>query len=327
MSKTFSKIVGTSCAIAGLYAGISYLTFREVFYRDAPVLPMISKITNKKMAKDAPPAAPDEREVWFGNQSFEEYTLQDSNGNNLRGYLLRAEQPSDVYVFGSHGYRSSGKGEFSLMTKFHHDAGRNVFIVDHQASGESEGKYIGFGYYEYRACMKWLSFMLDTFGNDIQIILHGVSMGCATVMLMCGDDALPSNVKFAIADCGYTSAYNEFDYILKKAHIPSFPLVNGANFFNKKINGFDLNDINPIDSVKNAKIPMLFIHGKIDTFVPTHMSKELYNICSSEYKDLLLVDDAWHAQSYPKDPAAYEEKVNNFVEKFIDKKQADDVYA
>lgn len=323
MSKTAVKIIGASCAAAGAFAAVSCITFRELLHRNAFLPPLISKFTEKAMAKDVPAPEPDERALWFDRQQFEEYTICNSRGYNLRGYLLRADKPSDTYVFCSHGYRNHGKGEFNYITKFHHDAGRNVFIVDHQAAGESEGTYIGFGYHESKDCMQWLSFMLDSFGSDIKIILHGVSMGCATILMMCGDEALPQNVKFAVADCGFTSALNEFRYNLKNAHVPSFPIVQGVSFVNKQINGFDFKEISPIESVQNAKIPILFIHGKIDTFVPTFMATQLYNACASEHKELLLVDDAWHAESYRKNSAAYEEKVNSFADAYVNEKQAE----
>ena len=202
------------------------------------------------------------------------------------------------------------------MTKFYHDLGFNVFIVDHQAHGESEGKYIGFGSHESRDAMQWLKFMTDTFGSDIQIILHGVSMGCATVMMMSGNPDLPKNVRFTVADCGYTSPWAEFDYQLKNAHVPTSPLLDGANFFNKHIAKYDFKKVDAVESVSHAQVPMLFIHGTKDDFVPTYMVHELYDACSTD-KDLLLVEGAGHAESYPTDSAAYEAKVKSFIDKYI----------
>lgn len=243
-------------------------------------------------------------------------TQTNADGNKLKGYLLKADKPSDVYVFASHGYRCWGKREFRLMTKFYHDLGFNVCIVDHQAHGESEGKYIGFGSHESRDGMQWLRFINDTFGSNIQIILHGVSMGCATVTLMSGNPDLPKNVKFTVADCGYTSPWAEFDYQLKNAHVPSSPLLDGANFFNKRIAKYDFKKVDSVESVKHAQVPMLFIHGTKDDFVPTYMVNELYDACSSD-KDILLVEGAGHAESYPTDSAAYEAKVRSFIDKYI----------
>jgi fermentation-respiration switch protein FrsA (DUF1100 family) len=203
------------------------------------------------------------------------------------------------------------------MAKFYHDKGWNVFLVDHQAAGMSEGKYIGFGYHEYRDCLQWLDFLNNHFGKDIQIVLHGVSMGSATVMMMAGSGRLPENVKFVVADCGYTSAYNQFVHNAKGMHVPSFPVINVANFFNRAISGFDFKDASPIDAVKKISVPIAFVHGANDDFVPTHMVNELFEACTSGHKELLIVDGAGHAESYLTDNESYENLINGFAEKYL----------
>lgn len=300
-----------------LFGVVCYVVFYEVIARNAKIPGKINESGAEKQMKEKPELfAPDPREEWLNEQTFENYSITNVDGNKLKGYLLKADKPSDVYVFGSHGYRCWGKREFRRMTKFYHDLGFNVFIVDHQAHGESEGKYIGFGSHESRDSLQWLGFMLDTFGKDIQIILHGVSMGSATVMMMSGNPNLPKNVKFTVADCGYTSPWAEFDYQLKNAHVPTSPLLDGANFFNKHIAKYDFKKVDAVESVSHAQVPMLFIHGTKDDFVPTYMVHELYDACSTD-KDLLLVEGAGHAESYPTDSAAYEAKVKSFIDKYI----------
>lgn len=318
MKKKASALVKFAGVSAGILGAASYAIFYEIMHRDAKLAPKLGTLFAGESALP-PETQPDTRRVWFENQNFEEFEIINEKNYRLKGYFLPADKPSDVFVFGSHGYRGSGKNEFVLMTKFYHDKGYNVFLVDHQAAGESDGKYIGFGYHEYTDCFRWLDFMKERFGENIQIILHGVSMGCATVTMMSGSDKLPDNVKFIVADCGYTSAYDEFAHNIKGMHMPLFPIMNISNMFNKKISGYDFKDANPLESVKNAKVPMLFIHGGKDTFVPTHMVYELYEACSSEDKKLLVVEGAGHAESYPIDSEAYEAMVCEFAEKYIGK--------
>ncbi|MDO4380662.1 MAG: alpha/beta hydrolase, partial [Clostridia bacterium] len=137
---------------------------------------------------------------WLEDYGYERYTINADDGTKLIGYLLRPEKPSKLFAFCSHGYRSEGRREFSGISQYYLSRGFNVFLVDHRASGESDGKYIGFGYYEAKDCVKWLHFLNDTFGSDISIVVHGVSMGSATVMLMSNDENLPENVKLIVAD-------------------------------------------------------------------------------------------------------------------------------
>lgn len=256
---------------------------------------------------------------WLLSYGFEEYTMVNDRGQRLHGYLMRPEKESKIYVFGAHGYRSDGKGEWCHYAKhWVEEMGYNMFFVDHQSAGESDGRYIGFASYESRDAVKWINFMVEEFGSDIQIILHGISMGSTTVMLMTGSGELPDNVKFTIADCGFTSAYDEFACKLNAVHLPkaSLSLVNAIN---RKKAGYDFKkDTNALEAVAKAKIPMLFIHGGKDDFVPTYMVYQLHEACSSEYKELLIVPEADHARSYYFGKTEYDKKTGEFIERFID---------
>lgn len=318
MKKT-GKIIAATAAVTGFIGGAGYTVFREIMHRNATLPEKLSTIINKK-DESAPvfDASQDERAIWFGEQSFEEFEIVNSRGLKLTAHLLKADESSNVYVFASHGYRNHGRGEFNVIAKFYHDKGYNVFMVDHQAAGESEGTYIGFGYHESRDGMLWLDFMKKTFGENIQIILHGISMGSATVMLMSGNEALPENVRFTVADCGYTSAWNQFSHNFKSMHAPVFPVLNAANFFNKRISGFDFRDTDTKEAVSKAILPMLFIHGAKDDFVPTYMGSQLYAFCGSEHKELYIAPDAAHAESYPVQSKEYEARINSFIDKYID---------
>ncbi|MCR5150536.1 MAG: alpha/beta hydrolase [Clostridiales bacterium] len=314
-AKTFVK---TAAAMTAATAGAGYVLFNEVMSRSGIFSKKVSDsvIKKQKLMTVEEPACVDERVEWFRNADFKEYSITNPRGFLLKGYLIPAEKESDVYVFCSHGYKSS-KDEFRFISKFYHDMGYNVFLVDHQACGNSEGKYLGFGYHESKDCLLWLDYMKQLFGENIQIILHGISMGCATVTMMSGDAALPSNVKFVIADCGYTSCDDEFSHAIKFLHIPKFPVYYAAKEFNKVLNGFSFEKVSPLNAVRYSKVPMLFIHGGDDSFVPTYMVHQLYAACGSENKDLLIVENAKHAESYQTDSPAYEKKIKEFTDKFI----------
>ena len=253
---------------------------------------------------------------WLEDYGYERYTINADDGTKLIGYLLKPEKPSKLFAFCAHGYRSEGRREFSGISQYYLSRGFNVFLVDHRAAGESEGKYLGFGYYEAKDSVKWLHFLNDTFGNDISIVIHGVSMGSATVMLMSSDENLPENVKLTVADCGYTSAWDEFTYKLADLKIPEKPLLPIVNAINIKKAGYDFKkDTNALESVKHARLPMLFIHGGADNFVPTFMVYLLFDACSHPVKDMMIVDGADHASSYVVGTQQYGAKIDEMLEK------------
>ncbi len=255
---------------------------------------------------------------WVEDYGYERHFLISDRGEKLVAYLLRPEKESDVYVFAAHGYRSYGKKEFCGVGQYYLSRGMNLFIVDHVASGESEGDYCTFGYNESTDCLKWLSYMKDNFGKDIKILLHGVSMGAATVMLMTGSGKLPENVRATVADCGFTSGPDFFSYRVNKMNVPAADsIVKGWIKVNKKRLGFDLNDIKPVEAVKKAEIPMLFIHGEQDGLVPCFMVYELYENCGSDKKELLVIPEADHAQSYMVGKEKYTDKLGAFIDEYV----------
>ncbi len=317
MSKLKALAVFGAVAGASLYA-LNNLAHEALISRDFSVPESFSKKLSETGENEFEEKCKENYE-WLTSQQIEHFERVNDRGLKLQGYLLRPEQPSDVYVFGSHGYRSDGMGEWCHYARYYTETlGYNLFFVDHQSHGKSEGKYIGFASFESKDGIDWLKFMNETFGEDIKIFLHGISMGSSTVMLMTADPNLPKNVKFTIADCGFTSALDEFNYKLENLNFPTFPLVPMVSAINRRKAGYDFQkDTNALEAVKKAKIPMLFVHGGNDKFVPTYMGCTLHYECASEFKDILIVDGADHAQSFMVDPKAYQEKIEKFARKFL----------
>lgn len=142
-------------------------------------------------------------------------------------------------------------------------------------------------------------------------------MGASTVMMASGNEQLPDAVKVAVEDCGYTSAWDEFIFQLDDLFgLPSFPALDAANLVTKLRAGYDLKDADALAAVKRKKVPMLFIHGDADDFVPTDMVYPLYKAAAGE-KELMIVKGAGHGKSREADPLAYWEKVDTFLEKYI----------
>lgn len=259
----------------------------------------------------------DEYDKWCASQSTAEFEMSARDGAKLYSYLIPAEKSSNIYVLCAHGYRGTRYGDFGGQAQFYHSLGYNVILIDQRAQGKSEGKYIGFGYFEAPDVIDWLNFYTEKFGNDIKFIIAGISMGAATVCIAAGSAELPENVICAISDCAYTSADDELKYCLPHyAHLPAEPVCSIANLLNAKTAGYSFKKAAPISAVKNAKVPMLFIHGGADDFVPTAMVYKLYDACSTE-KDLLIVENAIHAQSFFADPEKYKQKVTEFIGRFL----------
>ncbi len=258
-----------------------------------------------------------EYDSWCASHGAKEYSITAKDGAKLVGYLIPSEEASDIFVLCAHGYHGTRYGDFGAQAKFYHSLGYNVILVDQRASGKSEGKYIGFGYYESQDLIEWLKFFNNEFGNNIKFIVAGISMGGASVCMMSGDENLPENVVCIISDCAYTTANDEIKYCIPHyIHCPAEPFLTVVNIMNSKIAGYTFKMADAISSVKKAKVPMLFIHGGADDFVPTKMVYELYDACPTE-KDLFIAEKAIHAQSFFAEPEKYQEKVKEFIGKYL----------
>lgn len=253
---------------------------------------------------------------WIEEQDIEYIDLESSRGYTLKGYYLPAENESKKFAVLSHGYRSNHFGDPANFVKYYHENGYNVLAVDHTASGASGGDYVGFDYFESEDLLLWVDYLIGRFNEDIRIVLHGVSMGAATVCKC--SSKVQSQVKAIISDCAYTGAKQQFTSVVESVGIKKTTpiLVKTFNALNKAFAGYDLRDTDVLHDLKNSKVPMLFVHGADDDFVPTDMVFELYQACGKE-KELLVIEGAKHAQSYMTDKETYDAKMTEFLGKYM----------
>ena len=233
------------------------------------------------------------------------------DGLTLRGkyYEQNKGAPIDILF---HGYRGWAERDLCGGINRCFSIGHNALVVDHRASGESEGRVITFGIKESRDCEEWVRFVLREIDPNAEIYLGGVSMGAATVMIAAGRE-LPKQVRAAVADCGYTSAKEIIEKVIQEMKLPPkllYPFVKlGAKFYGN----FDLEECSPIEGMWNAKIPVIFFHGDTDDFVPFEMSVQNFEACITK-KRFVTVEGAGHGLAYPKAPARYCTELNDFFE-------------
>lgn len=261
----------------------------------------------------------------FAASPYETHTISSYDGLKLAGHYLPAEleegQQSPAFILlCMHGYRSSSLKEYGIYMPFYHDALKaDVMAPDERAHGESEGKYICYGVKERFDVLYWVDYINrlseKRYGEILPVYIQGISMGCSTVLMAYGL-GYPENVKGIIADCGYTSPESIFrNTIHKKFHFPCFPILNIAEWISKIFADFGFTDASVPEAVRTADkrgIPILFIHGDQDFFVPTNMGIQNYEACTGS-KKLLLVKGAAHAVSYFTDRDAYEAAVKELI--------------
>lgn len=248
------------------------------------------------------------------NAEHENVEIVAADGTKLVGHLFECENPERLIV-AFHGWRSSWSYDYGLVSDFWHNNGCTVLYVEQRGQNNSGGDYMGFGLTERFDCVDWVNWAADRFGENIPIYLAGVSMGAATV-LMASDLEYPKNLKGIMADCGFTSPKAICKYVANKnLHIPySTKSLLVDKMFKKRImQGAE--GYSTLKALKNTEIPVLFVHGTDDSFVPIEMTYQNYKACNSE-KRLLVVPGAEHALSYLVDKKLYEKTVLEFWKDF-----------
>ncbi|MGZ9584702.1 alpha/beta hydrolase [Paenibacillus marinisediminis] len=249
---------------------------------------------------------------WLAEHELEHLTIQSDDGLALHGLYIKAKKPTNQTAILVHGYYCRGLDMVAYACIYYDKLGMNVLMPDNRGHGQSEGHYIGFGWHDRKDIMKWIDEVIARTGTDAEIALHGVSMGGATVLMVSGEE-LPSNVKAIVSDCAYTSVEEQLTFQMKQMYkLPSFPLLHTTSLVSRLRAGYSFKEANALKQVRRAKVPILFIHGDADTFVPTEMVYPLYEQCSSE-KEIWLVPTAAHALARITDPKGYEKKVSGFV--------------
>ena len=289
--------------LAAMVLAISYGCFRMAFY--APKQP-----ARDPEAIDIPEGEiyevfREQMEQWVREARAlpqQDFTIRSFDGLTLHGKYYEYAPGAPIELM-FHGYRGNAERDLSGGVHRCFRLGRSALIVDQRTSGQSEGRVITMGIHESRDCLKWVDFMVRHFGPDVKIILTGISMGAATVM-MAADQNLPANVIGILADCGYNSPKEIICTIIRQMKIPpalGYPFVKlGARIFGH----FDLEETSPEESLKNAKVPVIFFHGEEDDFVPWEMSRKCYDACTSR-KQLVTIPRAGHGLSFPVAPEHY----------------------
>ena len=315
-------------AIFGAICGLTALTaiLAEVFYdfsinTKSPIHMsklnnLVQKATNTNGSEEDASAkysgltGTPEMKKWYSENGEDVYIMSDSL--RLHGKLFK--NSGTKYALVCHGYTSKAKHMAGFVNKFH-SLGYNVLAVDARAHGDSEGTKIGMGWVERFDVIEWIKYIISL-EPDAQIILHGVSMGASTVLMASGEE-LPKNVKAIIADCGYTSEWDEFKQEADVLHIPWFPVLNASSAISKVRDGYDFKQASAVEQVKKSHIPTLFIQGSKDELVPYGMLNELYSAANCE-KEILTIQGAGHALSSSVAPELYWNTVETFLKKHLD---------
>lgn len=249
-------------------------------------------------------------------RALRDTVIVNPNGIELHGYYINASKPTNKTALIIHGYTDNAIRMFMIGHLYNRELDYNIILPDLQFHGESGGNSIQMGWKDRLDIIEWAQVAINMYGSSSSLLLHGISMGAATTMMVAGEEQI-QQIKCFVEDCGYTSVWDEFSQELRlRFGLSEFPILHSASAICDFLYGWNFKEASALEAVKRCQKPMLFIHGDADTFVPTWMVYTLYEAKPTP-KDLWVVKDAEHAVSYLENRAEYTQRVANFANKYM----------
>lgn len=242
-------------------------------------------------------------------------TITAPDGAHMHAWYVRAKPATASTAILVHGYTDCSIRMMPLGRMYERDLHMNILVPDLRNAGRTDGDHFQMGWLDRQDVKQWATVATKLFGDSARAIVHGVSMGAATTMMLSGDKDVPSCVKAYIEDCGYTSVYDQFSKELKERFsLPTWPLIPLASHICQWRYGWNFEEASALSQVALSTKPMLFIHGGEDDFVPTRMVRPLYAAKRKGYKALWIAPKAAHARSYQLYPEEYKQQVLHFLQ-------------
>lgn len=325
MKETAKKVlIGSAIAAAGAaaFGAVSSYMITKYMMKIAMDREM-PKTKNMKKTRDSLRGIPDFDEFCdkfadarekLEKSSCETVEIISYDGEKLVGHWCPAENPKRIIV-AMHGWRSSWTRDFGVISEFWKDEGCSVLYAEQRGQNNSGGDYMGFGLTERYDCLEWVKWADAHNEAGLPIYLAGISMGATTVLMASGLE-LPESVHGIMSDCGFTSPHEIWKHVAENnLHLSYGIRGNIASGICKKKIQMGAKDYSTIDALKTNEIPVLFIHGTEDHFVPVEMTYENYKACKAP-KRLFVVPGADHGMSYVLDEAGYKAVVRDFWNSF-----------
>ncbi|MDR1466936.1 MAG: alpha/beta hydrolase [Oscillospiraceae bacterium] len=308
VSTALFLLIGVYFFVGNYFYNYAIARTQKSFMENNPKLP---NSEHKNEEKSSVAVFKTDNKKWLEETPQNDEEITSFDGLKLSATSFKNES-SNKWIIAVHGYASNRTRLYDRVQGFF-EQGFNVLSIDCRGCGKSQGDFMTMGLLDRLDVIDWCKMIIEK-QPKCEIVLYGTSMGGATVMMASGEnEILPKNIKCIVEDCGYTSARNIFCFQLKDQFgLPPFPIINALNLVTKIRAKFDLNQASCIEQLKKNKLPIMFIHGTKDEFVPFDMVHELFKSTNAE-KKLYTVNGAGHNCAFKQEPRKYMEKVLEFI--------------
>ncbi len=244
---------------------------------------------------------------WYDPLEKADYTVTSFDGYVLHAQLLKNPAPAEKYILISHGYTDNRFGALKYA-KIYLDQGFHVIVYDLRGHGLNEPTFCTYTVRERKDLLALIRDSRQRYPEMKQLGLHGESLGAATSVAVL-EEKPP--VDFVVADCGFSDIMPVLKNGLKNMHLPAF-LMYIASVCAKLRFGYAYREMRPIDSLRDNRVPILFLHGEQDSFILPEHSQRMKE-ATQGYTELHLIPGAEHAVSVLTAPDTYRKWVISFL--------------
>jgi uncharacterized protein len=290
-------------AILGLCLYVTFCAVGGIFLADGALHPARRPLAEDEIAEA-------HRSAQALNAELEDASITASDGAILRGWIIRPNHGNGNAVILLHGLADNRLG----MTGYAQllvDHGFTVLMPDARAHGVSGGALATYGLLERNDIREWFDFLQAkehpgcTFG-------FGESMGAAELL-----QSLEAQTRFcAVAAESPFATFREiaYDRMGQPFHLGPWvgrtllrPLVEAAFLRARWKYGLDMEKISPAESVAQTTVPVLLIHGRVDSNIPVRHSRLIH--ARSPKTQLWEVPDADHCGAISTEPQEFKQKL------------------
>lgn len=251
-------------------------------------------------------------------QALHDTTIIAPDGTPLHARYVRSARPTQRVALLVHGYGDAAGRMYHLGRMYARSMNAHLLLPDLRYHGRTPGTHIGMGWNDRLDVLRWAKLAPRLFRlspDSLRLVVHGISMGAATTMMLSGTDGQPYYLRAFVEDCGYTSVRDIFTNELRVRYgLPAFPIIPATSALCKWRYGWSFNEASALEAVRRCRKPMFFIHGGNDHFVPTAMVHPLY-AAKPGIKALWIAPHSAHAMSYIDHPEEYERRVHQFLDR------------
>jgi pimeloyl-ACP methyl ester carboxylesterase len=243
--------------------------------------------------------------------AFEDVRFRTADGVELAAWVIPHPEARGNVIF-CHGH-GRNRGHVAGLLPTLHDLGLNVLAFDFRGHGDSEGHTSTFGQREVQDVLAAAAYLRRRYPEK-PLFLVGISLGAAVSLQALHQ--LP-DVRGVWSEGAFSRFRHEIDH--EFAWLPDGlrgPLVRGYWCVGWLDCGFWAPAVNPVDALKDVRVPICFCHAREDELVPLSEGEELYAAYAGP-KWCWWVEGATHYDVRQQNREEYLGRLRGFVEDAI----------